>query len=102
MILTSSITVQNRGGENILRLPLDTVRVPVLAVAHRDDECHVTPPNGAELIVRAARASPRKKALIFEGGDPPQSEPCEALAQHGLIGIEKNVAAALAEFIKDP
>jgi hypothetical protein len=100
VILTSSITVQNRGGENILRFPLDSVRVPVLAVAHKDDGCHVTPPNGADLIVQAARASPRKKALMFEGGDPPQSEPCEALAQHGFIGIEKSVAAAIAAFIE--
>ncbi|MBM3566859.1 MAG: alpha/beta hydrolase [Alphaproteobacteria bacterium] len=102
VILTSSITVQNRGGENILRLPLDSIRVPVLAVSHKDDGCHITPPNGADLIVRAARASPRKKALIFEGGDPPQSDPCEALSQHGFIGIEKKVAAAIAEFIKSP
>ncbi|MCC7016932.1 MAG: hypothetical protein IT564_06990 [Rhodospirillales bacterium] len=100
VILTSSITVQNRGGENILRLPLDTIRVPVLAVAHKDDGCHVTPPNGADLIARAARASPRAKALLFEGGDPPQSEPCEALAQHGFIGIERKVAAAMADFIQ--
>jgi hypothetical protein len=101
VILTSSITVQNRGGENILRLPLDSVRVPVLAVAHKDDDCHVTPPNGADLIVQAVRASPRKKILIFEGGDPPKSEPCEALSAHGFFGIEKKVAAAIAEFIKE-
>lgn len=100
VILTSSITVQNRGGENILRLPLDSIRVPVLAVAHKDDDCHVTPPNGADLIIQASRASPRRKALMFEGGDPPQTEPCEALAQHGFIGIEKKVAAAMADFIK--
>ena len=101
VILTSSIVVQNRGGENILSLPLDSVRVPVLAVAHKDDSCHITPPSGADQIVQAARASPRKKALIFEGGDAPQSEPCEALAQHGFVGIEKQVAAALADFIKE-
>ena len=100
VILTSSITVQNRGGENVLRLPLDSVRVPVLAVAHKDDGCHVTPPHGADQIVKAASSSPRRKALMFEGGDSPQSEPCEALAQHGFVGIEKKVAAALADFIK--
>ncbi|MSP81082.1 MAG: alpha/beta hydrolase [Rhodospirillales bacterium] len=99
-ILTSSITVENRGGSNILRLPLASVSVPVLAVAHKDDQCHVTPPNGAALIVDALSASARKKALVVEGGDPPKFNPCEALAAHGFLGIEKQVFAVIAEFIK--
>ncbi len=102
VILTSSITVRNRGGESVLGFPLNSIRVPVLAISHKDDGCTVTPPNGADLIVQAAAASPRKKALVFEGGDPPQSDPCEALAPHGFIGIETKVAAAIAEFIKGP
>lgn len=46
--------------------------------------------------------SPRKKVLIVEGGDPPKSDPCEALSQHGFLGIEKQVVAAIADFIKGP
>ena len=100
VVLTSSIVVDNRGGSSVLRLPLSAIRVPVLAVAHRDDNCHVTPASGAEAIVAAAGASPRKKALLFEGGGPERSDPCEALAHHGFVDIEKQVAAAITDFIK--
>ncbi len=100
VILTSSITVDNRGGTSVLRLPLSSIKGSVLAVEHKDDGCHLTPPGGAAAIIAALGANPRKKALLFDGGDPPRSEPCEALAQHGFVGIEKKVAAALVEFIK--
>lgn len=101
VILTSSIVVDNRGGSSILGLPLSSIRVPVLAVAHKDDGCHLTPASGAASIVEAARASPRKKLLVFEGGGPERSDPCEALAHHGFVDIEKQVAAAIADFVKE-
>lgn len=101
VVLTSSITVDNRGGASILGLPLSSVRVPLLVVAHRDDGCKITPASQADIVAEAFSASPRKKVLMFEGGDPPRSEPCEALSQHGFVGIEKKVAAAVADFVKE-
>ncbi len=103
VVLTSSISVRNPKGFSfsMFEFPLDSVRVPALVVAHKDDGCHVTPPSQAEAIARAFTASPRRKALVFEGGDPPKSDPCEALSAHGFLGIEKKVAAAIAEFIKE-
>ncbi len=101
VVFTSSIVVGNRGGSSVLGLPLSSIRVPVLAVAHKDDSCHLTPASGAASIVEAAGASPRKKVLVFEGGGPERSDPCEALAHHGFVDIEKQVAAAIADFIKE-
>jgi hypothetical protein len=37
--------------------------------------------------------------LLFEGGDPPQSGPCDALAAHGYFGIEERVSNAIADWI---
>jgi pimeloyl-ACP methyl ester carboxylesterase len=99
IVLTSSITVTNSGGSSILGLPLNKVSVPALVVAHKNDQCFVSPPGRAQAIADALSASPRKKVMIVEGGKPPQSEACEALAQHGYFGIESEVAASIADFI---
>ena len=99
IVLTSSITVTNNGGTSILTLPLNKTTVPVLVVAHRNDACFVSPPARAQEIAAAFAASPRKKVVIVEGGSPPQSDPCEALAQHGYIGIEGEVTRTMVDFI---
>jgi pimeloyl-ACP methyl ester carboxylesterase len=100
VVLTSSISQRYKMGFSVLELPLATVRVPALIVAHKDDGCWATPAHQAEAIARAFGASSRKEVLIVEGGDPPRSEPCEALSQHGFLGIEKRVVDAIAAFIK--
>ncbi len=100
-VLTSSMSVRHRKGFSVFEFPLDTVRAPVLVVGHKDDECPYSPGSQTERIAEAFSASARKKALLFEGGDSPRSEPCEALARHGFVGIEKTVAAAIADFVKD-
>ena len=99
-VFTSSMTSWNRAGLQVFDFPLDTVRVPALVVAHAEDGCSVTPPSGAERIKNALVKSPRTQVLYFEGGDPPKSDPCEALSAHGFLGIEKKVVAAIADFIK--
>ena len=40
------------------------------------------------------------EVVLFEGGDPPESDPCQALSEHGFLGIEKRVVNTIAEFIK--
>ena len=34
-----------------------------------------------------------------EGGDPPQSNPCEGFAPHGFFGRERDVVAVIADWI---
>lgn len=99
VVLTSSVSVRNARGFSVFEFPLDTIRVPALVVAHKGDGCEVTPPSDAARIADALKASKRKKVLMFEGGDPPKSDPCEALAAHGYLGIERKVVAAIAEFV---
>lgn len=101
VVLTSSVTENSKKHASVLSLGLEKIAVPVLVVAHRADACFLTPPLGAERIVAAATASARKKAIYFEGGNPPRSNPCQALSPHGFIGIERKVATAIAGFIKE-
>ncbi len=37
---------------------------------------------------------------MFSGGDEPGAKPCKALSAHGFLGIEKEVVAAIAAFVK--
>ncbi len=47
LVLTSSMTEDNSGGRPVTDLALDRIRVPALVVAHDDDQCRMTPPDGA-------------------------------------------------------
>jgi hypothetical protein len=42
--------------------------------------------------------TPRKEVLAFDGGVS-RGDPCEAMAYHGFNGIERDVVAAIAEWI---
>ena len=39
-------------------------------------------------------------SCLLSGGDPPKSDPCEAMSQHGFLGIEGQAVDAIAKFIK--
>lgn len=99
LVLTSSMTEDNSKGRPVTDLALDRIRVPALVVAHEDDECRVTPPDGAERIAKGLVNAPKVAVKMFSGGDPPRSKPCKALSAHGFLGIEQDVVAAIAAFI---
>ena len=61
-----------------------------------------TPPSGARQLFSALAGARPKKIQMFSGGSPPRSEPCEAFAQHGYIGIEAPVMNGIADFILRP
>ena len=51
------------------------------------------------------RSMPTRKGVtqgcpLIQGGSPPCSEPCEALAQHGYIEIEPQVVDAIVQWIR--
>ena len=69
---------------------------------HKDDSCKSSPPAEGPAIIKALTQANPKELLTFEGGSPPKSEPCEALAQHGYIGIEREVVDAIIEWIRAP
>jgi len=104
LVLTSTVsrTGSNpRGGPpaDVFDVDLTAVRVPTLITYHRADSCEfVTPVDGARMLSKLERA-PRKEIMMFEGGDPPRSTACEALAAHGYYGIEGKVADAIADWI---
>jgi predicted alpha/beta-hydrolase family hydrolase len=103
LVLTSSVTVSTQKiGESVKTVRLGDIRVPTLVVRHKDDSCKSSPPSEGPAIIKALTQATPKDLLTFEGGSPPKSEPCEALAQHGYIGIEREVVDAIIEWIRAP
>jgi len=100
VVLISSST-NNPGGRPVDAFPLQEVTVPLLAVAHQDDQCPGTPPAGAQRIAAAATRSPAAVAKIFTGGSNSGKQPCGLRTYHTFYGIEDQVVTEVAEFIAD-
>jgi hypothetical protein len=101
LVLTSSVTRQNSGGETVFDTNLAAITVPVLIVANRGDSCMVTPPADAAIIAAALTRSPRKEVVYVESDQTePRSPPCEAMSPHGYLGIEAAVVKRVADWIR--
>lgn len=78
---------------------LTRIRGAVLAVAHKDDECRGTPPEGAKEIVAAASNARITKLLMMSGGSNNGRNPCGIKTHHVFAGIEDEVVDEVAKFI---
>jgi hypothetical protein len=76
-------------GPGLSRFDFATIKVPALLVHHRDDLCSSTP------YVDAYGLSKRFPLVTVKGGQPPQSEPCQAMSAHGYLGKEAETIAAI-------
>jgi pimeloyl-ACP methyl ester carboxylesterase len=104
LVLTSTVSKPPAGRraparDDVFDIELSQIRVPTLITYHRDDACDVVDQDDAPRILRQMANAPAKELMLFEGGDPPQSKPCEARAPHGYFGIEGKVADAIADWI---
>jgi pimeloyl-ACP methyl ester carboxylesterase len=93
VVLTSTVSMADRMGVNLSRFDFGTLKVPVLLVHHRDDGCRSSPYAGAQ------RLAARFPITTVEGGDPPQSGPCEPQSPHGFLGREAGTAGAIKRWI---
>jgi hypothetical protein len=106
LVLTSTITkprphwkLAQTHPDGVASLPLDEVALPTLILAHAEDTCDTTPPEGvSKLRDRLTNAQPLE-VLMLKGGEPNPSEPCEALSRHGFLGIEDEAVGAIVKFI---
>jgi hypothetical protein len=104
VVLTSSVTRAATGNLSPSRdatfdTDLSSIQIPALVVSHRGDACQFSSPADASVLLRKLSNAPRKEVLMFEGGDPPRSDACEAYAAHGYLGIEAQVVDAIADWI---
>ncbi len=101
LVLTSSMSVPNSKGTAVTEMELSKITIPVLIVAHSDDACPKTPPEGAKKIAAMLTSAPTVEVKIFSGGDEPVSKPCKAKSYHGFLGIEEQVVDTISGFIKN-
>jgi pimeloyl-ACP methyl ester carboxylesterase len=106
LVLTSSVTQPggNPANQNLFDdVPLDLVAVPSLVVAHKKDECFVTPPEDAKELgdrLRVAAPTVQVKRFSGSGGTTELSDECGALSAHGFFGIEQKVINFIGRWIK--
>ena len=101
VVLTSSVTASSRRVGNTVydARPID-VKIPTLIVHNREDGCVVCPFTDIPDLLGRFKNAPRKQLIAFQGGDPPITDACEALSRHGYLGLETQVVAGIAEWIK--
>jgi hypothetical protein len=93
IVLSSTVTRGNRSGPGLSGFDFASIKVPVLFVHHGDDGCSASPYGNVE---RLAKGAP---LITVDGGDPPQTGPCEPLSPHGYFGRESAVAEAISHWI---
>ena len=100
LVLTSSISINNRKGTAITEMDLSKISVPTLIVANTDDECLKTPAAGAVKIAALLVNAKKVEVKMFSGGSSPQPKPCNAMSYHGFLGIEDEVVNYISDFIE--
>jgi len=99
VVLTSSVTRQNRSGETVFDANPAAIAVPALVVANQGDTCPSTPPADANAILGYLGRSPRKEVILVQSSEI-RSPPCEAMSPHGYLGIEGAVVQRIAAWIR--
>ena len=84
----------------VASMPLQKVTVPTFILSHRRDGCDVTPASDIPKLVKRLTSARKTESAVLDGGSPPRSEPCEAMSQHGFIGIEQQAVSRIADFVK--
>ena len=101
LVLTSSVTrASRRERESLKDVNLKDIALPTLFVHNKSDACRVTPYADIPAVMQQLIRAPKVELLSFEGGDPPRSDPCEAMSYHGYLGLEPAVVDAIARWIK--
>ncbi|MBT1071167.1 alpha/beta hydrolase family protein [Pelotalea chapellei] len=95
VILTSSLDYD----EFMRWLPLEKVRLPVLMIHNREDQCRVSAFSEAMKTRDALRLHTKVDFVEVSGGATPMTLPCDNLSTHGFFGIEDKVMRVIIDWI---
>jgi hypothetical protein len=106
LVLTSTVTrtppawlLAKNFPNGVADLALSDITVPTLIMSHRGDLCIATPAADAAMLRTRLRNTSKAEIALLDGGDAPQSPPCEAKAAHGYFGIEAEAVDTMVRFI---
>lgn len=104
IVISNGMIMQQAGSQPSVQrnvAPLSEITMPVLLVAHEADACAYTPASAAPAFKALLTAAPRVDIQTFSGGRPDKKgEECEAGGHHGFYGLDKEVVAAVAAWLK--
>jgi dienelactone hydrolase len=95
LVLTSSI-LTDHAGRDVSKMPLETLRIPVLVVHHLEDGCSYC--LASDLPQLTSHLPAGNKLITYQGGRS-VGDPCEAKAHHGFNGIEDRVVQDIAQWM---
>lgn len=93
VVLTSSVFRGSHHQPGLSLFRYARVKAPLLLVHHAEDGCPSCPYGEAQEL------SARFPLITVRGKVPPQSDPCDALSEHGYLGREAEVTAAIRAWI---
>jgi len=97
LVLTSSI-LSDPGGRAVLKMPLETLIIPVLVVHHESDGCKACPFSEIPALMDKLAKTPKAELVSVSGGQS-RGDPCEAMAYHGFNGIEADVVGKISRWV---
>jgi pimeloyl-ACP methyl ester carboxylesterase len=101
VVLTASVTgVSRKRPERVFDTPLMNITTPVLLVHHKRDACKVTPHSGMKRIKKKLKQAKIVELMSVTGGVDNGGNPCRGLTHHGFYGLEEEVVAKIARWIK--
>ena len=97
LVLTSTI-LSDEKDLSVLDMPLEKIKIPVLVVHHKQDECKNCLYRYISFLMNKLKASPIAELITVTGGVS-RGDPCEAFAYHGFNGSEKEVVDKIAAWV---
>jgi hypothetical protein len=96
LVLAAGMLMTGRAGRSVASALGSPSRLPpTLIVHHRQDECRLTPPEGAQAFANWSRG--RAQVRWIDGPSGPGA-PCGPMAAHGFYGLDAQAAGAVAAF----
>jgi dienelactone hydrolase len=100
IVLTSSVTRASKKKRNSLEdVDLSAITVPTYIVHNKDDQCKVTPYDGAKALMDKLSSVQVKEFKTVSGGRS-TGDPCKGNSYHGFLGREKEVVTSITDWIK--
>ncbi len=97
LVLTSTILTSDKA-RPVPEMQLESISIPVLVIHHEQDGCQFCPYRMIPGLMEKLTGTPRKELVSFRGGQN-SGDPCQAMAYHGLNGLEKEVVGKIADWI---
>jgi len=99
VVFGSATTQHAPSKEIVFDVPLAAINVPALVIAHEQDACPNSPPDGGSRLRAALTGSPANDLVFFSGGEP-SGGPCDNTALHSFVGLDQEVVARVATWMR--